>query len=122
MNAKLTAMIAALGAYAVTLSDFEFEIPDEIDAEIDELLTSADEFATGISDAESNAVLLAQLTEMLDAIKAELTAAGTTITIPSEEKESLVNACEFLGCLEACGVDNWDGYSDAREMLCEADE
>lgn len=72
MNAKLTAMIAALGAYAVTLSDAGFEIPEVLDAEIDELLAAGDEFATSISDAESNAVLLAQLTEMLDAIKAEL--------------------------------------------------
>lgn len=24
---------------------------------------------------------------------------------------------EFLNALRACGVDNWDGYSDAVEML-----
>ncbi|WP_339811180.1 hypothetical protein MKY63_00825 [Paenibacillus sp. FSL R7-0189] len=72
MNAKLAAMIAALGSYAVTLSDSGFEIPEVLDAEIDELLATADEFATSISDAESDAILLAQLTEMLDAIKAEL--------------------------------------------------
>ena len=23
---------------------------------------------------------------------------------------------EFLQCLVACGVDNWDGYSEARKM------
>ncbi|OMC96229.1 hypothetical protein MKX34_23995 [Paenibacillus sp. FSL R5-0636] len=72
MNAKLTAMIVALGAYAITLSDAGFEIPEEMDAEIDELIAAGDEFATGISDAESDAVLFAQLTGMLDAIKAEL--------------------------------------------------
>lgn len=72
MNAKLTAMIVALGAYAVTLSDYGFEIPEVLDAEIDEIIASADEFATGLSGEESDAVLLAQLTEMLDAIKSEL--------------------------------------------------
>ncbi|MEC0167891.1 hypothetical protein [Paenibacillus graminis] len=74
MNAKLTATIVALGAYALTLSDSGLEIPAEMDAEIDELIAAADEFATDLSDEESDAILLAQLTDMLDAIKAELSA------------------------------------------------
>ncbi|MNW68630.1 hypothetical protein D3C74_474370 [compost metagenome] len=74
MNAKLAAIIVALGAMGVTLSDAGIEIPAEMDAEISELIECAEEFAPQISDEESNAVLLAQLTEMLDAIKAELSA------------------------------------------------
>ncbi|WP_342480440.1 hypothetical protein NST07_25845 [Paenibacillus sp. FSL L8-0340] len=74
MNAKLTAAIVALGSYAVTLSDSGFEIPEVMDAEISELIECADEYALQITDEESHAVLLAQLTEMLDGIKAELSA------------------------------------------------
>ena len=29
---------------------------------------------------------------------------------------------EFLECLKSCGVDNWDGYSDAQEMMWPEDE
>ncbi|MGG2091329.1 hypothetical protein AB1283_01005 [Bacillus sp. S13(2024)] len=36
-----------------------------------------------------------------------------------KEIENLQQRSEFLGYLEACGVDNWDGYSDAWEMMNE---
>ena len=39
-----------------------------------------------------------------------------------EEIERLQESNEFLNCLEACGVDNWDGYSDAVEMMEEEGE
>lgn len=39
-----------------------------------------------------------------------------TVTISKVEYEQLLQDSEFLECLEACGVDNWDGYDDAREM------
>lgn len=74
MNAKLTAMIAALGSFAVTLSDAGFEILDDTDAEISELLDAGEEYALQITDEESDAALLSVLTEMLDEIKAELSA------------------------------------------------
>ena len=41
------------------------------------------------------------------------------VTISKAEYERLINASEFLSCLEACGVDNWGGYSDAWEMYNE---
>lgn len=41
------------------------------------------------------------------------------ITITKEEYEMLLEKVEFLGCLEACGVDNWCGYSDAWNMMNE---
>lgn len=28
----------------------------------------------------------------------------------------------FLECLRACGVDNWEGYGEARKMMRENDE
>ncbi|WP_205763018.1 hypothetical protein [Aneurinibacillus aneurinilyticus] len=40
-----------------------------------------------------------------------------TVTITREEYERLLDSAEFLNCLEACGVDNWCGYSDAYEMF-----
>lgn len=45
-----------------------------------------------------------------------------TITITLEEYELLIERSEFLSCLEACGVDNWDGYSDAWTMMEEEAE
>lgn len=33
-----------------------------------------------------------------------------TVKISKEEYEHLLDRVEFLNCLEACGVDNWDGY------------
>lgn len=44
------------------------------------------------------------------------------ITIPKSEYESLLESREFLSCLEACGVDNWGGYSDAIEMMEEEED
>ena len=45
-----------------------------------------------------------------------------TVTIAKEEYERLLQESDFLSCLESCGVDNWDGYSDAYEMHCEEEE
>ena len=38
------------------------------------------------------------------------------VTIPKYEYEELLDALEFLQCLEACGVDNWSGYDTAADM------
>lgn len=40
-----------------------------------------------------------------------------TVTIAKSEYERLLRDSEFLGCLEACGVDNWEGYSYAHELM-----
>lgn len=39
------------------------------------------------------------------------------VTITLSEYNELLENRAFLDCLEACGVDNWDGYSDARMMM-----
>jgi hypothetical protein len=44
-----------------------------------------------------------------------MTAPGM-IEIPFEDHEELVNDQIFLQALIACGVDNWDSYSDAQEI------
>lgn len=36
--------------------------------------------------------------------------------------EKLEKDLEFLNALRACGVDNWDGYSDAVEMVYGEDD
>lgn len=38
------------------------------------------------------------------------------VWIPLEEYDKLKNAQAWLNCLEAAGVDNWDGYSFAKEI------
>ena len=45
-----------------------------------------------------------------------------TITIPKKEYDELMHDSLFLSCLDAAGVDNWDGYDYAREMMDKEDE
>lgn len=42
-----------------------------------------------------------------------------TITIPKVVLDELIEDSNFLQCLEACGVDNWEGYEHALDMLQE---
>lgn len=41
---------------------------------------------------------------------------GDTITIPRRQYDRLIDAQDKLDCLEAAGVDNWDGYGEAMEL------
>ena len=45
-----------------------------------------------------------------------------TVTISTQEYETLKKDSDLLNALEACGVDNWHGYSDARRYLREQQE
>lgn len=45
------------------------------------------------------------------------TANGENVIIPVKTYEELLAAQAMLEALEACGVDNWDGYEDAQEMM-----
>lgn len=42
-----------------------------------------------------------------------------TITITKEEYEELLDDSQLLDALREAGVDNWDGYDEAMEMLDE---
>lgn len=44
------------------------------------------------------------------------------IEITVEEYEELLEGARFLEALEEAGVDNWDGYSYAIEILNEMDD
>lgn len=39
--------------------------------------------------------------------------------VSNDELEELVENTNFLSILEGCGVDNWEGYSEAQEMFRE---
>jgi hypothetical protein len=39
-----------------------------------------------------------------------------TVTITKKEYEQLLRDSEWLSCLEAAGVDNWQGFDYAREI------
>jgi hypothetical protein len=41
------------------------------------------------------------------------------VTISVKEYQQLQDDSNMLNCLEACGVDNWHGYSEARKMYNE---
>lgn len=45
-----------------------------------------------------------------------------TITITKKEYDQLVEDQRFLYALQGAGVDNWEGYSYALELLEEDDE
>jgi hypothetical protein len=40
----------------------------------------------------------------------------TKVTVSSDEYQELKRDQNWLHCLEAAGVDNWDGYTFAREI------
>lgn len=42
-----------------------------------------------------------------------------TITVDKKLFERVVEDSDFLDCLKACGVDNWEGYSLAVQMYNE---
>lgn len=44
------------------------------------------------------------------------------VTISQEEYENLLKRDRFLSCLEGSGVDNWDGYDFAIEMMEDSEE
>ena len=39
------------------------------------------------------------------------------ITITKKEYDQLISDQEFLNALQGAGVDNWDGYDEALEIL-----
>ena len=43
------------------------------------------------------------------------------ITISKEEYESLLEDQKLLQCLQGAGVDNWEGYDYALEMMEETE-
>lgn len=45
--------------------------------------------------------------------------ANETVTISKEEYESLLEDRKWLQALESAGVDNWQGYDYARELMNE---
>lgn len=51
-----------------------------------------------------------------------MTEAVKMVTITKAEHEHLLERNEFLNCLQAVGVDNWDGYSEAWAMMEKQEE
>jgi hypothetical protein len=47
---------------------------------------------------------------------------GETIEILRAEYDALVEQVEWLDCLNAAGVDNWEGYDYARELWREMNQ
>jgi hypothetical protein len=45
-----------------------------------------------------------------------------TVTISKTEYERLLESEDKLACLEAVGVDNWQGFDDAMSMFFEGKE
>ena len=61
--------------------------------------------------------------ELYRQLLSHLNAEDNDMALELEAKLIEVNEkAEFLDCLKACGVDNWDGYSDAQEMMWPEEE
>lgn len=45
-----------------------------------------------------------------------------TITILTSAYKQLVKDSHFLDALHACGVDNWEGYAEACQMMEKEEE
>lgn len=43
------------------------------------------------------------------------------VILDPEDYEEMLEELRFLRCLEAAGVDNWDGYDYAQEMFQEGE-
>lgn len=39
------------------------------------------------------------------------------VTVRKSVYDKLIHDSKLLNCLEACGVDNWNGYDEAHEMM-----
>ena len=48
--------------------------------------------------------------------------ADDTVTISRKEYNQLQKDAVMLNALEACGVDNWEGYSEAHEYMRKQEE
>ena len=51
-----------------------------------------------------------------------MTEESSTITIGTKLYDELVRDQQILDALRAAGVDNWDGWDEAMEMLGESNE
>lgn len=56
--------------------------------------------------------------EAMDSYIAELHNKIKTLEKQIEEYDEDI---QFLDCLRACGVDNWEGYDEARKMMRDND-
>lgn len=72
MNDKLIGKIIALGALYNAAREEGLEMAPEVCAEIAELGENLIEVISGMTDAEGDAILTSAITDMLNAIKAEL--------------------------------------------------
>ena len=61
--------------------------------------------------------------DLFDNLLSHLNAEENDMALEFKAKlEEMENKADFLDCLKACGVDNWDGYSDAQEMMWPEDD
>ncbi|RWZ87226.1 MAG: hypothetical protein EO766_11920 [Hydrotalea sp. AMD] len=75
------------------------------------------DFLCGIPDSPTDIYRIARA-EFFDTYSNQpKTSSDETITISVKEYDELVESSIFLTCLENAGVDNWSGYSFAKELL-----
>lgn len=74
MNANLSIKVVGLGLLAAEFAEAGLELPAELSAEIGALIDEADDFAGSQTEDESDAAVIAVLTEMVADIKRELEA------------------------------------------------
>ncbi|QVV96871.1 hypothetical protein [Kosakonia phage Kc166A] len=66
---------------------------------------------------------MSQLIEQFDNLMSHLNSEDNDMAWDFRELlVDVVGDSEFLNCLVAAGVDNWDGYSEARGMMERSDD
>lgn len=81
-----------------------------------------EEEAKAKAEAENNRPESEAVTAMPEAVKAkapvvDIPSSAKTVTIPESRYNHMMQRIALLDALEACGVDNWEGYEEALSMM-----
>lgn len=104
------------------LKDRNFSLENKTDEETELRLKNegADSLAklllTDTGHGEMNQGPCADILELVRWLKARIDQAGKDIEKLKEHNNEIYNDNLFLTALESAGVDNWQGYDDAREI------
>lgn len=105
--------IADSAQYADRTSDMNREL-----AQAAALRKRADELEKAKTVEVNNAVIV-DINPTFENVSITRTGDQSTVTIPTADYDKMIARLDWLDCLEAAGVDAWDGYDTAKVMYSE---
>lgn len=69
--------------------------------------------------AEVDNTVIVDIKQTFENVSITKTGDKSTVVIPTEDYDKMIARLDWLDCLEAAGVDSWDGYDTARQMFAE---